>query len=64
LQEQLRQRARAFCRARQFELNARKKNPDMRISANIHYEFGGLKRIISISADFLNEAAGNSPMNV
>jgi hypothetical protein len=27
-----------FCRGLQFELNARKQNPDWRISANIHYE--------------------------
>jgi hypothetical protein len=38
LQEQLRRRWGTFCRDLQFELNARNKNPDCRISANIHYE--------------------------
>jgi len=43
LQEQLRRCARAFCRGLQFELNARKKSADRRISANIHDEFSRLK---------------------
>jgi hypothetical protein len=38
LQEQLNRHGGIFCRGLQFELNARKQNPDWRISANIHYE--------------------------
>jgi hypothetical protein len=32
-----------FCRSTEFELNARKKNQDGRISANIHDEFRSVK---------------------